>query len=428
MMGRHILDVIGVAAVAVVALLAFAWRPAIAPIAPPSPNSFPRDLVNTGEMLASAGNCIDCHTAPGGMPNAGGKSLYKKVGNFYSTNLTPDPQTGIGTWSEAAFARALREGVSRDGAHLFPVFPYVHYAELSDADIRALYAYFMTRPPVKAPNRPNTLYFPLDVRPLQALWKSLYFKPGPYRSDPARDPQWNRGAYLSEALAGCAVCHTERNLVGAEQVGHPYAGAVIDGWYATPLDISPSPARWSEGDFFSYLRHGESPPHGVAVGPMRSVVRSLAKLPDDDIRAIATYFASLNSPLGAPLEPALARGVAAVPPATDQQRVGEKVYLRHCESCHGTPGSPPSVAKSPLGLTAALWARYRPFNLLLTILNGIDGSDGLPGSMPGFRDKLSDQELEALVVYLRASHTTLPAWGLITDRVTRARNDPMSLP
>ena len=161
---------------------------------------------------------------------------------------------------------------------------------------------------------------------------------------------------------------------------------------------------------------------------MRAVVRSLARLPNDDVQAIATYFASLNSPLGAPLEPALARGLTPTPPATDQHRAGEKIYLQHCESCHGTPGSPPSVAKSPLGLTASLWARYRPFNLLLTVLNGIDGNDGLPGSMPGFRDKLSDQELEALVVSLRASHTTLPPWGLISDRVTRARNDPLSLP
>ena len=113
-------------------------------------------------MLAGAGNCIDCHTAPGGPANAGGKPTRTRVGNFYSTNLTPDPETGIGAWSEAAFTRALREGVSRDGRHLFPVFPYTHYTQLDDADVRALYAYFMTRPPVKAPNRPNTAVFPID--------------------------------------------------------------------------------------------------------------------------------------------------------------------------------------------------------------------------------------------------------------------------
>lgn len=428
MKGRHILGVIGVAAVAVVALLAFAWRPAIEPIAPPSPTSFSRDLIDTGETLASAGNCIDCHTAPGGTPNAGGKPIYRRFGTFYSTNITPDPQTGIGNWSEAAFARALREGVSRDGAQLFPVFPYMHYTQLTDADVRALYAYFMTRPPAKAPNRPNTLPFPLDVRPLQAVWKSLLFKPGPYRPDPSHDLRWNRGAYLAEALAGCGTCHTARNLVGAWQIGHPYAGAAYDGWYATPLDISPSPARWSEEELFAYLRHGESPPHGVALGPMRAVVRNLSRISDDDLRSMTTYFTSLNRPSGAALEPRISRALSPAPPTTDRQRAGHKLYMEHCASCHGAPGSTPPVARSPLGLTEVMWNPYQAYNLVLTILDGIDGRDGLPGNMPGFRDKLSDDDIEALAIYLRTSLTTLPVWGLLAERITLARNAPMSLP
>ncbi len=428
MIGRHILGVIGVAAVAVVALLAFAWQPAIEPIEPPSPTSFPRDLVETGEALATVGNCIDCHTAPGGTPNTGGKAIYRKLGTFYSTNITPDLETGIGAWSEAAFARALREGVSRDGAHLFPVFPYAHYTQLADADVRALYAYFMTRPPVKAANRPNTLYFPLDVRPLQAVWKSLLFKPGPYRPDPSHDARWNRGAYLAEALAGCGTCHTARNLLSAWQIGHPYAGAAYEGWYATPLDISPSPARWSEEELFTYLRRGESPPHGVALGPMRSVVRNLARLSDDDLRAMTTYLISLNRPSGAALEPRIARALFPAAPSTDRQRAGHKLYLEHCASCHGAPGSAPPVARSPLGLTEVIWNPYQAYNLVLTILDGIDGRDGLPGTMPGFRDELSDDDIESLAIYLRTSHTTLPIWGLLAERITLARNAPMSLP
>ena len=425
---QHILGAIGVLAVAIVALLAIAWRPAFPPIQPPPPTAFPRELVARGEVLASAGNCLDCHTAPGGPTGAGGKKLFTRVGFFYSTNITPDPETGIGAWSEGAFTRALREGVSRDGRHLYPVvFPYTHYSQLEDADIRALYAYFMTRPATKAPNRPNELSFPVDLRPLQALWKILFFRPGPYRPDPARDARWNRGAYLSEALAACSNCHTDRNGLGAEQVGHPYAGAMIDGWVAEALDISPSPARWTEAELFAYLRHGDSPPHGVAIGPMRTVVRGLAKLPDDDLQAMATYIASLNSPSGAPLEPALQRARAPAPPATEPQRRGEAIYLAHCASCHGAPGSPPTVARSPLGLNAALWNRYRPYNMLRTILDGIDGKDGLPGAMPGFRDKLSDQDLAALATYLRASHTTMPPWGLIEELVRATRNDPLRL-
>jgi len=428
MIGRYILGVIGIAAVAVAALLAFAWRPAIEPVAPPSPASFPRELVDTGETLAMAGNCIDCHTAPGGTPGTGGKSIHRRFGTFYSTNITPDPETGIGTWSEAAFARALREGVSRDGAHLFPVFPYMHYTQLADADVRALYAYFMTRPPVKAANRPNTLYFPLDVRALQAVWKSLLFKPGPYRPDPGHDAQWNRGAYLAEALAGCGVCHTDRNLLGAEQGGHPYAGAAIEGWYATSLDISPSPARWTEDELFAFLRRGESLPHGVALGPMRSVVRNLSRLSDDDLRAMTVYFMSLNRPSGAALEPRIARGLNPVAPTTDKQRAGHALYMEHCASCHGAPGSAPPVARSPLGLSEAMWNPYRAYNLVLTVLDGIDGHDGLPGNMPGFRDKLSDDDIHALAIYLRTAYTTMPIWGLLEPRIKLSRNDPMALP
>lgn len=424
---QHILGAIGVLAVAIVALLAVAWRPAFPPIAPPPPTAFPRELVSRGEMLAAAANCIDCHTRPGGPAGAGGKPLITGVGLFHSTNLTPDAETGIGAWSEGAFLRALREGVSRDGRHLFPVFPYSHYTRLEDADIGALYAYFMTRPAVRAPNRPNELSFPTDVRPLLALWKFLFFKRGPYRPDPTHDAPWNRGAYLAEGLAACATCHTDRNGLGAEQVGHPYAGAMADGWFAEALDINPAPARWTEAELFAFLRHGDSPPHGVPVGPMRGVVRGLAKLPDDDLRAMAVYLASLNGPFAAPVEPALALATTPAPPKTDLQRQGKAIYLQHCASCHGAPGSPPTVARSPLGLNAALWNRYRPYNLLRAVLDGIDGQDGLPGAMPAFRDKLSDQELAALATYLRAAYTTLPPWGAIEELVRSTRNDPLRL-
>ena len=427
-MARHILGVLGVAAVAVVALLAFAYRPALAPIAPPASTSFPAELVATGEMLAGAGNCINCHTAPGGPANAGGKLIHTRVGRFYSPNLTPDAETGIGAWSEAAFTRALREGVSRDGHHLFPVFPYTHYAQLADADIKALYAYFMTRPAVTAPNRPNTILFPLDIRPLQAVWKALLFTPGPYHPDHGHDARWNRGAYLAEAVAACADCHTDRNGVGAEQAGHPYAGATIEGWYATSLDISPSPARWTEDEFFAFLRRGESPPHGAAMGPMRTVVRDLRKLPDEDLRAMATYFISLNRPSGRAPEPDIARALSPVPPATDEQKHGETLYLQSCASCHGAPGQPPTVAHSPLGLNEALWNPDRPFNVLLAMLDGIDGHDGLPSAMPSFRDRLSNDDLVAIAGYLRSSYTTLPQWGVLNDATTQAaRIDPLSL-
>jgi mono/diheme cytochrome c family protein len=423
---RHILGALGVAAVAVVALLAFAYRPALAPIAPPAAASFPAEQVATGEMLAGAANCSNCHTAPGGPENAGGRLIWSRIGVFYSPNITPDAHTGIGTWSEAAFARALREGVSRDGHHLFPAFPYTHFSQLVDADIRALYAYFMTRPPVSAPNRPNFLSFPFEFQPLLAMWKAIYLKRGPYRPDPDHDARWNRGAYLAEAVGACADCHTDRNILGAEQAGHPYAGAQIGFWYAASLDVSPTPTRWTEDEFFAFLRHGESPPHGVAIGPMRPVITGLARLSDDDLRAMAAYFISLRRPFGMPLEPALARVLSPIPPADETKR-GAALYLESCASCHGAPGQPPTVAHSPLGLNEALWNPYRPYNTALAILDGIDAHDGLPGSMPAFRDTLSDDDIDAITHYLRKSYTTHPSWGSMNDLLGAVRSVPPEL-
>ncbi len=429
MLRRLLLALAGLGAVAVVALLAFAWQPAIAPISPPAASSFAPGLVAEGEILAEAGNCIACHTAPGGRPGAGGRAFSIKIGTFYSTNITPDPATGIGTWSEAAFLRALREGVSRDGRQLFPVFPFDHFTMLADSDIQALYAYLMTRPPVQAVDRPNTVPFPLDVRALQALWKAIYFKRGPYRADPNRDAEWNRGAYLAEGLGACGACHTPRNALGAEQVGHPYGGALFDGsWVATPLDVSPSPARWSKAEFFTYLRTGESPPHGVALGPMRTVVKGLAKLPDSDLKAIAAYFISLNRPSGAPPEPSLAKAITPMPPSAANEEPGLTLYRTHCAACHEAGSTAPGAARSPLPLTSPLWIELRAHNFVHPVLDGIDGSDGLPGAMPAFRDKLTDDELAMLTDYVRAWRTNALGWPALLKDLARIRAKPVSQP
>ena len=371
---------------------------------------------------------MTCHTARRGQPGAGGRPFTLAIGTFYSSNITPDAETGIGNWSEVAFARALREGVARDGRHLFPVFPYDHFTKLTDADIEALYAYVMTRPPVKALDRANTVPFPLDVRALQVIWKMIYFKSGPYQPDPQRDAQWNRGAYLAQGLAACGACHTARNALGAESVGHPYGGpyggALFAGWIATPLDISPSPVRWSENDVFAYLRDGESPPHGVAVGPMRLVVKGLAKLPDSDLKAIASYLVSLNRPSGAPPEPGIAKAMTPDPPPDQKEAQGLRIYRANCAGCHDQGGA----ARSPLGLNASLWLEDKPQNFVRTVLDGIDGSDGLPGAMPAFRDKLSDADLIVLAKYLRGERTNAPGWPGLDKLVGKIRVESMSQP
>jgi mono/diheme cytochrome c family protein len=296
---RSLLGAICVGAVAVLAYTALAWRPAITPVEPPAPQSFAPEVVARGKMLASAGNCATCHTADNGKPFAGGHPVPTPFGTIYTTNITPDRETGIGRWSLTAFTRAMREGVARDGKHLFPAFPYDHFAILTDQDIGALYAYLMTVPPVEARTPANTVPFPLDIRALQAGWKMIYFRSEPHRPDTSRSDEWNRGAYLAEGLAHCGACHTPRNILGAEEVGHPFNGARLgDEWIAWPLSVTVAPLRWTKEEFFTYLKGGTTT-HGRALGPMGPVVQSLAALPDSDIQAIATYFGDMNRTMSA---------------------------------------------------------------------------------------------------------------------------------
>ena len=213
---------IGIVALGVLGILGFgalAWWPAIAPIDPPARESFSPALVAKGEALAGAGFCAECHTAKGGEIYAGGYAMATPFGVIYSTNITPDPETGIGTWSEAAFARAMHEGVARDGSHLFPAFPYDHFTKVSDDDVEALYAYFMTRPPVRATAPANTIPFPFNIRCLQEGWKILFFRARRFEPVAGKSEAWNRGAYLALGLSHCGACHTPRNLLGAEKAG-----------------------------------------------------------------------------------------------------------------------------------------------------------------------------------------------------------------
>ena len=210
-------SIIAVAVIAVaIAAAAIVWRPAIAAIEPPAPQSFDSALVKRGRDLAAIGNCNDCHTVRGGQDFAGGLPVPTPFGTIYSSNITPDAETGIGRWSEAAFRRAMQSGVDRDGRHLYPTFPYDHFTHVSDEDDRALYAYLMTRPPVHAPARDNQLSFPFDQRAVVAGWKLLFPAPRHLSGPTSQSAEWNRGAYLVEGLAHCGACHTPRNALGAE--------------------------------------------------------------------------------------------------------------------------------------------------------------------------------------------------------------------
>ncbi|MEA2852442.1 MAG: hypothetical protein QOE02_2461, partial [Rhodospirillaceae bacterium] len=402
-----------------------AWQPAMAPVVPPAAESFAPDLVAKGEALAGGGYCAACHTAKGGQTFAGGYAMATPFGVIHSTNITPDPETGIGTWSEAAFARAMHEGVSRDGSHLYPVFSYDHFTKLSDEDVRALYAYFMTRAPVHAPAPPNGIPFPFNIRYLQAGWKLLFFRPGRFEPDGEKSAEWNRGAYLARGLSHCGACHTPRNLLGAEKPGDAYGGAVIDNWVAPPLTATnPAPAPWTREELYDYLRTGTSKLHGTAAGPMFPVVQGLGALPDSDIRAIATYFADIDK--AADRLPSVSAAVSQAM-SDASAKTGEQVdpdtrlYTAACASCHYNAGSAPLAARPDLALNSAVHLPD-PSNLIQVILHGISAEEGMPGVvMPAFGGALSDADVARIAAYLRRTRTSLPPWPDLVTKVAAIR-------
>ena len=236
MLRKTLLIVIVIVVIAGGAAAALAWRPTIEPVPRPAAASFDPALVKRGGELAAIGDCATCHTAPGGRAFAGGLALPTPFGTIYSTNITPDEQTGIGAWSEEAFRRALWEGVDRGGRHLYPAFPYDHFTLIDERDVSALYAFLMTREPVTAPAPANKLPFPLNFRPLLAGWKLLFLHTGRFQPDPNQSAEWNRGAYLARGLAHCGACHTPRNAFGARKKDRAFAGGEAEGWTAYALD------------------------------------------------------------------------------------------------------------------------------------------------------------------------------------------------
>ena len=424
-------------ALAAAAFLVWAARPAIAPIEPPSPADFSADLVGKGAQLAAIGDCAGCHTNSDGSPYAGGVALPTPFGSIYGTNITPDPDTGIGSWSRVAFARAMREGIDRRGRHLYPAFPYDHFNKLADGDIDAIYAFLMTREPVRATSPPNRLVFPLNARIVAAAWKLLFLRPA--RSEPRSDKSdpWNRGAYLVEGLGHCGACHTPRNILGAEESQKALAGGEQEGWIAPSLDQdSPAPIHWTEESLFAYLRVGSDRLHGVAAGPMASVVRHLRPALDADVRAMAVYIAST---MGEPaperrskeeeIFASLPKGgsadaIATAEPArsaADAAPTGAQIFAATCSGCHTNRSSGP-LGGRPLVLQTAV-ALASPRNLIEIILHGIEPVEGEPGEMmPGFADVLTDKQIAELAAYVRSRFGDGPAWSNIEDVVRGIRN------
>lgn len=431
---KYIAGLLLIAALGVGGLFAWAARwPALEPIDPPERGSFDTALIEKGATLAALGACAVCHTAEGGEAYAGGRPLPTPFGVIHTTNITPDPETGIGRWSEAAFRRALRQGVDRAGNYLYPAFPYDHFTKLTDDDIVALYAYLMTRAPAAAPARENTLAFPYNIRVLMAGWNLLYLDAGVYAPDPARDERWNRGAYLVEGIGHCGACHTPRNAFGAAEARAPLAGGDVEGWYAPALNAaSPAPVPWDEDAMVNYLLDGWDGNHGIAAGPMTPVVNELAAVSEDDTYAIAAYVLSFQEGDGGGAPAEAARDFAQArafgggetpsggptPPEGADPAFGRglQVFARVCANCHRA-----DAQAAPLALTSTVNGPD-PRNFLHIVVDGITPPEGAyDRSMPGFGGALSDADLVDLAGFVRAHFSQQPAWGDLEASVKEVR-------
>lgn len=433
---RVLIGVLVAVFLAGVGFFALAWRPSIAPIARPAPESFSPDLVAKGAALSAIGHCPACHTQPSGQPFAGGYGLHTPFGIIYGDNISPDPETGIGAWSLEAFTRGMREGVARDGSHLLPAFPYYAFTQLSDDDIQALYAYLMTRPAVRNTLPANTIPAPLKIRALQEGWKILFFKSGSFQANPSQSAEWNRGAYLANALSDCTGCHTPRNVFGAEESKRPYAGYLVEGWIAPALtDANPSPVPWTQEELFAYLRTGVTPLHGATGSIMTLVIRGgLADpvVPDSDIRAIALYFSDLDhaSARANNLEATTSEALATSGLGLEQEHDPDAdLYASACMSCHYNRGPTPLAARPELALNSSL-SLDEPTNFIQVVLDGVsntetdNNAEGAAGLvMPAFSSSLSDAEIARLAAYLRRTRTKLPPWDDLERKVAAVRRE-----
>ena len=363
------------------------------------------DVIKKGEYLARAGDCVACHTDPNGKVFAGGRAMATPFGNLYVPNITPDDQTGIGKWSADDFYKTMHQGRSKDGTLLYPAMPFAAYTKVTRADSDAIYAYLMSTPPVRQANRAHELRFPYNKRQLLIGWRALYFTEGEYQPDARRTAEWNRGAYLVQGLGHCSLCHTAINALGGSSESKAFQGGMIpnQNWYAPSLTSNREAGLgdWKIEDIVDLLQRGVS--HRATVyGPMAEVVyNSLQYMSDEDARAMAVYLKALTSDETSVEGPNVAQLV--------QPRVlelGRKVYTGQCAMCHGEDGKGAPPAYPPLANNQST-SMESPVNPIRMVLNGgyAPGTrkNPQPYGMPPFAHLLSDQEVAAVVTYIRVS-------------------------
>lgn len=370
------------------------------------------DPIARGRYLAAAGDCIGCHQARGGAPRSdefsGGLAVPTPFGKIYTSNITPDRETGIGSWTADDFWRALHEGTGKNGKYLYPAFPYPNYTRITRVDADALYAYLMSLPAVRRDNTPNQLRFPYGIRPLMVFWRALYFRQHVFQPDAHQDAQWNRGAYLASGLGHCVACHSPRNFLGGTHEDDELSGGLIPGqnWYAPSLtsDAEAGLGKWSVDEVVQLLKHGVTSRYAV-FGPMAEVVHdSTQYLEEGDLRAMAIYLKSL---------PPKASDDAPPVKTTEAMRAdlmerGARVYLDRCLACHRESGEGvvrayPALASNPGVIMNST------INAIRVVLNGglPPGTTGNPRpyGMPPFAQQLSDEDIAAVLTYVRNS------WG-----------------
>jgi mono/diheme cytochrome c family protein len=363
--------------------------------------------ITQGEYLARAGDCVACHTTPGGKEFAGGRPMPTPFGNIYVPNITPDDETGIGIWTSDDFYRTMHSGVSRDGSLLYPAMPFASYTKVTREDSDAIFAYLMSVPPVRQQNRPHELRFPYNNRDLLLGWRALYFREGEYEQDPKQSAQWNRGGYLVQGLGHCAMCHTAINALGGSSESKAFEGGMIpnQNWYAPSLTSNREAGlgNWSIKDITDLLQVGVSH-RGTVYGPMAEVVyNSLQYLSDDDVEAMAVYLKALPQRDSEAPPTSSARLVNP-----DVMELGRKTYEKQCAMCHGDEGAGTPPQYPPLANNRSI-TMSSPVNSIRMVLNGGyppgTRKNTRPHGMPPFSHILSDNEVAAVVTYIRV------AWG-----------------
>ena len=356
--------------------------------------------IERGRYLVLVADCGACHTDPRrNKPFAGGRPIQTPFGTLLAANITPDPETGIGGWTDEQFDAAVRRGESPDGSRLYPAMPYPYYTRMSGDDVRAIRAYLNTVEPVNNPVHSNQLPFPFSIRATLRLWDALYFKPGPFRPDPKKSVVWNRGAYLTEGPAHCAACHTPKTVLGGDKPRQPLQGYALQGWFAPNItnDTARGLSAWSTADIVDYLKKGHNR-FAAASGPMgEEVADSSSKMTEGDLQAIAIYLKDRPGQSGA------SRPIRSDDPL---MQAGAAIYKDLCSACHkadgtGVPYLIPSLAMSPAV------AASEPTTLLQVVLRGAESvateEEPTAPAMPAYGWQLSDVQVAAVTTYVRNS-------------------------